>query len=103
MAEALVMRLRVRAVQETKNNDGKFGERVELDAVYDANHDSPNYSFSAATPSATLTAYISNPRAYDFFTPGREYDVVLSPRRVVSVGADGVVTYAPDPFHVAAI
>lgn len=79
-ADAIIMRLRCNPVRETSNNDGKYGEDVELWAVWDPDPASPNHTFSKATPSATLKAHISNPDAFDFFASGVEYDVVLRRR-----------------------
>lgn len=78
MADAIVMRLKANPIRETSNNDGKVGEDVELWAVYSSDPSSPNYSFSKATPSARLTAHVSNPGAFGFFEPGAEYDVTFT-------------------------
>jgi hypothetical protein len=49
------------------------GKQVKLKAVYSNNPDSPNYSFSKATPSADLSMFISNPEAFAYFEGGGEY------------------------------
>lgn len=51
----------------------KASEQVTLSAVYSSDPGSENYSYSQATPNATLQMYISNPDAFDFFEPGAEY------------------------------
>lgn len=54
-------------------------EVVHLQAVYSQDKDSPNYSYSQATPSAELKMTITNPAAFGAFLPGVEYDLPFSP------------------------
>jgi hypothetical protein len=55
-----------------------FSERVVLKAVHSSDPKSPNYSYSHATPDASVELTISNPAAFGAFKPGHEYDVVFS-------------------------
>lgn len=57
-----------------KNYQGDFQE-AELHAVYssDEKDKEENNQFSEATPSGNLKITISNPRAINFFKPGKEY------------------------------
>jgi hypothetical protein len=55
-------------------SDGsKASEYVTLGAVYSSDPNSENYSYSQATPNASLTMGISNAEAFDFFEEGSEY------------------------------
>lgn len=65
-----------------KNSDGspKFGEEVELSAVYG----DENKPWSEYTPSGRLTMSITNPAAIGKFEPGKDYFLDLS-----AVVADG--------------
>jgi hypothetical protein len=58
----------------------KASEQVTLSAVWSDDKNSENYSYSQATPNATLNMYISNPQAFGFFEEGAEY--VLTFERV---------------------
>lgn len=81
-ADAIIMRLKAQSVRfQTTGADGKVGEDVEMWAVYDPDPNSPNYSFSKATPSAQLKFHLSNPHAFGFFGQGNEYDVVITRRQ----------------------
>jgi len=51
----------------------QYGENVELSAVYSDDPKDPNHSWSQATPSGTLTMFISNPEARGVFEQGKEY------------------------------
>lgn len=51
----------------------KAAESVGLSAVYSSDPNSENYSYSQATPNATLSMWISNPQAFDFFEEGKQY------------------------------
>lgn len=46
---------------------------VKLQAVYSNDPNSPNYSWSTATPSASLQMTITNPVAFEQFKVGEEY------------------------------
>ena len=59
--------------------DKVFTERVKLSAVYSEDKASENYSFSNATPSASVEMTISNPDAIGAFEQGKEYYVEFSP------------------------
>lgn len=48
-------------------------EAVELTAVYSPDPESPNYSWSQATPSGSVKLTITNPDAFGALEPGREY------------------------------
>lgn len=51
----------------------KVGETVTFMAVYSSDPAQENYSFSQATPSASLSMYISNPAAFGSFVRDLEY------------------------------
>lgn len=51
----------------------KTGEQIQAGAVYSDDKNSENYSFSVATPSLSLSMYISNPGAFGIFEPDQEY------------------------------
>lgn len=74
-------KMKVSHVEENKSTDGqtKYGELVVLNAVYSEDPQSENYSFSQATPSATVSLFISNPSAYGAFEVDKEYYVDFSP------------------------
>lgn len=55
------------------------GEQIELNAVYSEDKSTENYSFSAATPSARLSMFISNPSAIGAFEVGKEYYLDFTP------------------------
>ncbi len=58
----------------------KSCEQVRLRPVFSNDKESPNYSFSQATPSGVLELTITNTAAWGAFEIGREYDIVISPR-----------------------
>jgi hypothetical protein len=57
-------------------------ENVMLHPVYSSDPDSPNYSFSQATPSGQVQMCISNPGAWGFFDLHKEYDIVFTKKEV---------------------
>lgn len=65
----------------TKNEKTSYGDNrnVQLSAVYSSDPSSPNYSYSQASPSASLTIYISNPDAYEQFEVNKQYDLTFTP------------------------
>jgi len=54
---------------------GYGSKEVQLSAVYSNKKNTEDNEFSQATPSGTITMMISNPKAYDFIIPGRQYYV----------------------------
>ena len=52
---------------------------MRFDAVYSDDKNSENYSFSQATPSLSLSMYISNPAVLDAFEQGKEYYLDFTP------------------------
>jgi hypothetical protein len=52
-------------------------ENVMLHPVYSSDPNSPNYSFSQATPSGQVQMIISNPDAWGFFEMHKEYDITF--------------------------
>lgn len=65
-------KLRAVSVDSTSN-----GDNVNMLAVIDDSEE--NESFSDATPSASLTMWVSNPSARGAFMEGREYYVDFTP------------------------
>ncbi len=57
------------------SNVNDFGgyRQVHLSPVYSPDKDSPNYSWSQATPSGELKMTITNPSAYEQFAVGKTY------------------------------
>lgn len=55
------------------------GREVKLSAVYSSDPNSPNYSYSQATPSADLRLFVTNPAAYEQFKVGQHYDLIFTP------------------------
>jgi hypothetical protein len=47
--------------------------------VYSADKESPNYTYSQATPQASMRLVITNPEAFEQFEPLKIYDVVFTP------------------------
>lgn len=52
---------------------GSFRE-VFFEAAYSEDKTSPNYSFSQATPQASLRMVITNPDAFNYFEPKKLYN-----------------------------
>lgn len=50
---------------------------VGLAAVYSSDPDDPNYSFSQATPAASLSMTITNPDAFAEFNEGDTFDLTF--------------------------
>lgn len=63
----------------SKAERNEVGESITLHAVYSEDKNSENYSYSAATPSATVAMFISNPAAIGAFEVGKEYYVDFRP------------------------
>jgi hypothetical protein len=57
------------------------GSRVVLNPVYDPDPDSPNYSYSLATPSGSLELWISNSHALQAFVVDAEYEIIITRRK----------------------
>ena len=68
------MTVKARMLCSGKTEQGE-GALVTFTAVYDPDKNSPNYSFSLYTPSASLSMYITNPTALAEFEPGTLYDL----------------------------
>lgn len=74
----LRMKMSVQSVKSVAGGDGsKVQEEVELMAVY--GNGTANAQWSKATPSARLTATISNPGAFDRVRPGQFVFVDVTP------------------------
>lgn len=58
---------------------GPSYEKVFLQPVYSDNPESPNYSWSKASPSGKFEMMITNSGAFGAFVPGVEYDLLFSP------------------------
>ncbi len=71
------MAVSARMVCANVNDFGSFRE-VFLNAVYSADKASPNYSFSQATPQASLKIVITNPGAFEQFKPNAVYNLVFT-------------------------
>jgi hypothetical protein len=51
---------------------------VTLNAVYSSDKNDPNFSFSQATPAASLKMTITNPNAFNAFEIGATYDLTFN-------------------------
>ena len=71
---AIAARLRVSEVLSQHDTY----RQIRLTAVYSDDKESPNYSFSQATPSATLDITITNPAAFNQFEIGKVFDVLFT-------------------------
>jgi len=58
---------------------GDGQETVHMHAVYSPDPDSPNYTWSKATPGGNLTMAVSNPAAMGQFKQGTEYLIDFTP------------------------
>jgi hypothetical protein len=59
--------------ESTATPKEKYAEEVQFLAVYSDDPKSENYSWSQATPSGSLSLYITNPSAWGAFKQGEEY------------------------------
>lgn len=57
---------------------GKYNQNVRLAASYDPTN-SEDVSFASATPSGTVSIYVSNPAVIGTFRPGKNYYLDLIP------------------------
>lgn len=72
-------RVTVNHVEVVKDHDGKqTGENIYAHPVYSQDPNSPNYSFSQATPGGQIQLYITNPNAFGFFELHGEFDVTFN-------------------------
>ena len=79
---AVKARMRVTARGERNWSQGKKGidaVEVKLQAVYSEDPQSPNFSFSKATPSGEVTLMITNPDAFEQFAIGQTFDIDFTP------------------------
>ena len=76
-----------------KSHEGvKTGEEVKFHAVYSDDKSSPNYSYSEASPNASMSMLISNKDAWGFFKVGHAYDLIISPAKDAGAVTDKGVT-----------
>jgi hypothetical protein len=79
MIKTVIARMKAWNVEKHKDSEGKqVGEQVTLHPVYSSDPESPNYSFSKATPSGQVGMYISNPDVFGFFELHQEYDITFN-------------------------
>jgi hypothetical protein len=71
---SVTCKMQVRSIEDRLN-----GKEVRLYAVYSADPDSPNYSWSKATPDGELRLYITNEAAFSQFEPDKAYFVEFKP------------------------
>lgn len=78
---AVKARMRVTGRGEKNWTEGKKVDAVEvkLQAVYSNDPESPNYSYSKATPSGEVTLMITNPGAFEQFAIGQTFDIDFIP------------------------
>lgn len=73
MVEQLKAKMSVESVTKT----AYLAEISKLRAVATSDPNNENYSYSKATPQATLEMHVTNPEAHGFFEPGAEYVVTF--------------------------
>ncbi len=62
-----------------ETNGATTAEKIVLRAVYSSDKESPNYSYSEATPQASVELMITNKAAWGAFKPGHLYDAAFGP------------------------
>lgn len=75
-------RMRVNGRHEMNYSQGKKGVdqvKVTLQAVYSEDPKDPNFTFSKATPAASVELHITNPAAFNQFEIGQTFDVDFTP------------------------
>ena len=72
-----MMRVTGRAERNWSVGEKVDAVEVTLQPVYSADHASPNYSWSQATPSGEVKLTITNPAAYEQFKIGGSYLVTF--------------------------
>lgn len=81
MAETITARLRIAHVERHSYAGDVQSTNITATAVYSPDPESPNYSYSQATPWAELKMSISNPEAFGFFVEGKEIDIVMKAKQ----------------------
>lgn len=71
--------MKIRARMRCNANDEYYGNtrRVDLSAVHSQDPADPNFTYSEATPSASLTMTITKPEVAGEFVVGKTYDVTF--------------------------
>jgi len=64
-----------RSNQDLPDSIWVASQEVILEPVYSEHKDDPNYTYSQATPSGQVKLTITNKDAYEYFKPGKVYDV----------------------------
>ena len=64
-----------RSNQDLEDTIDVSSQTVILEPVYSEHKDDPNYTFSQYTPSGQVRLVITNKEAYEYFKPGKVYDV----------------------------
>lgn len=60
-------------------NGAMMAEKIVLRAILSTDKESPNYSYSEATPQAAVELLITNKAAWGAFKPGHMYDAAFTP------------------------
>lgn len=60
------------------------GETLTFTAVYSADPNHENYTWSKWTPNGTLTLSVTNPALVGKYVIGKEYDLIVEPSGMVS-------------------
>ena len=70
----------VNDVLERKDSEGvPMAQIVKMNPSYASHPDDPNHAFWKATPTGNLEMTINNPKAFDFFKPGKSYYLTFDP------------------------
>lgn len=93
MTRTVIARMRVDQIEvyQPEGTPEPVSKTVRLSPVYSDDPDSPNYSFSTATPAGLLQLTITNPAASGSFDPNEEKDIYIVPR-----GTRVLIEPAPD-------
>lgn len=70
---------RYNAPTDLEHHEQKYNEQISFMAVYSSDPTSENYSWSKATPCASLSMTIDNPGAWGRFKEGQEYFLDFTP------------------------
>lgn len=67
-------------VLERIGSDGKAeGRIIRLNAAYDPNPESPNYTYWKASPTGQIEMTVNNPAGYEVFVRGKQYWIDFTP------------------------
>jgi hypothetical protein len=77
MRKRISMAVKARVLVSSVKEPYAGVQYVTMHAVYTNDPESPNFSYSQATPSLALNMTITNPEAFGFFVEGEEIDLMF--------------------------